>query len=79
VQALNDSVRFSDNDIRLTPGKRRHYELASNICEAEQFKAAAVQSDLRAIISDFAEEAGRRHKFLAEREKSLSSQWRMQH
>lgn len=79
VQALNDSIRFSDGDIRLTPGKRRHYELSSNICEAEQFKMAAAPSELHAIISDFAEEAGRRHKFLAERERSLGNQRHAQH
>jgi len=79
VRVLKDSIRFSDTDIRLTPGKRRSYELASNISDAEQFKAAAAQSDLHAIISDLAEEAGRRHKFLAEREKSMGSQLHTQH
>jgi hypothetical protein len=79
VQALNDTIRFSDSDIRLTPGKRRHYQLASNIVETDEFIKAAEQSDLHAIISDFAEEAGRRQKFLAEREKTLGSQRHAQH
>jgi hypothetical protein len=79
VRALNDSIRFADTDIRLTPGKRRSYELASNISNTEQFITAAAQSDLHAIISDFAEEAGRRRKFLVEREKSLGSQLHAQH
>lgn len=79
VQALNDSLTFTDNDIRLTPGKGDGYELAAAISASDAFKQAAAHSDLLELIAQFAESAVHRHQSLAQHEVKLRAQQHSQH
>jgi len=79
VQTLNDSLTFTDNDIRLTPGIGDGYELASSISDSEAFKQAFSQSDLPSIIAQFAESAAHRHQSLAQHEAKLRTMQHKEH
>jgi hypothetical protein len=70
VQAFDDSLTFTDNDISLTPGTGDGFELAPAIRHSEAFKAAARQSDLMDIIARFAESAAHRRQSLENREET---------
>ncbi len=79
VQALNNSLTFTDNDIRLTPGDGDGYELSAAISASDTFKNAVAQSDLLGLIAQFAEAAAHRHQSLAQHEGKMHTNLHKQH
>lgn len=78
-QALNNQLRFTDNDIQLMPKGSWGYELAETITAAPAFKAASKDSDLLVIIGRFAEAACHRYQSLHEHADKIRAREHKEH
>lgn len=74
VRATEDNLRFTDNDIQLTPDDPKHYYLTEIITSAVPFQAVCADSDLLVIIGRFAEQASHRYNSLHEHADKVPAQ-----
>lgn len=79
INIFNDTLRFTDDDIRLLPSEAQGYQLAEAITSTPEYTKASTDSDLLSIIGRFAESASNRHKSLSQQEERIHAQLHTQH